>query len=155
MHYHETGFVRAEEYKAGISNRKSEAELVDGEIYSVMYSLVDNERKHEAAIMPVSIIGKMALNGDQRELGLYRVNLAALDGDLNPQFEVEGTFMDGLWIDVKKKMNIVDVSEAQRLAIPTVEAYIKDYDDGMHEFRWIEASEQKTKELALTAGATK
>lgn len=136
MYYPEATFLERAEYSAGLNKRKSETELVEDGVYSIMFRLVDNDRSREAATLPAKILGKTAVH--QRS-GLHELNLQMLDGDLQPKINVMGGFLGGYWVDVRKCLTIVD-PVGERLAIPAQEAYVKDYDDGMDEFRRITES---------------
>ncbi len=140
MLHPEAIFLSESEYRSGLKNRIDESKIFTGDdLYSIMFSLAENQKNREAATLPAQVVGKTALH----ESGLCEINLSILDSDLVPHIDVTALFLNGLWIDVKKQVNLVDPSEGARLTIPPTEAYIKDYDDGVGDLRDLLASDKK------------
>jgi len=132
MNFPEPVFLRQSEYIAEKSNRHNENSMVPSDsLFSVMFSLDENMRGKEAATLPAQIAGRTALWGS----GISEVNIVFLNPDLKPSIVRPAKFLNGIWVDVDKHINIVDATVNGCLAIKPLEAYVKDYNDGLDEFR--------------------
>ena len=121
MSYLETAFISRNEYKTSESKRLVENEMVADELYTAMFALANNRRKHEAAKLPIKLLDIAIFKA-----GPYIASIGLLDQDLQVWEEKEATFSNGYWSDVSK-VDLWDYRTGDRLAIE--QAHIKPYRD--------------------------